>query len=76
MVREVYLVLGGAVVWHGRIGAPGSEAQSARERFEEAWRRAVQDGAVTAADAGAVQFRSCTPDVSALRKVALRAVSR
>jgi hypothetical protein len=74
--RDVFLILGGAVVWHGRIGAPGGEAQSARERFEEAWRRALQAGAVTAADAGAVQFRSITPDVSALRKVALRAVSR
>jgi hypothetical protein len=72
--REVFLVLDGSVVWHGRVGGAGGETQTTRERFEEAWRRALQAGAVNAADAGAVQFRSYLPGVSALRKVALRAV--
>lgn len=75
MKREVFMVRDGAVVWFGVVGADkGREIQSAREHFEEAWRRALQDGAVTAADAGIVQFRSYKPDVRALRRVGLRAV--
>ena len=77
MERNVILVLDGAVVWYGAIAPPhGVEIQSQRERFEEAWRRALKDGAVTESDGGRVQFRSYMPDVSALRRVTLRAVAR
>jgi hypothetical protein len=71
--REVFMVLDDAVVWYGLVGADkGTEVQSARECFEEAWRRSLQDGATSEADAGRVQFRSYRPDVTARRKVALR----
>jgi hypothetical protein len=67
------MVRDGAVVWCGLVGG-GAEIRSARDCFQEAWRRALQDGAVTEADAGVVQFRSHKPDVRSLRRVALRAV--
>ena len=72
--REVYIVRDGRVVWCGVVGPTRGEAMSTRERFEEAWRRALAEGAVTAADAGVAQFRSYTPTptVSSLRKVGLR----
>jgi hypothetical protein len=73
--REVFVVREGAIVWFGAVGAEhGRATLSARERFEEAWRRALQDGAVTPADAGIVQFRSYKPDVRSLRRIGLRAV--
>jgi hypothetical protein len=71
------MVRDGVVVWRGLVGAGrGGEVVSARDGFEEAWRRAVQDGAVSEADAGAVQFRSCTPDMASLRRVALAVARR
>ena len=77
MSREVFMVRDGVVVWRGVVGAGRSgEIVSARDCFEEAWRRAVQDGAVSEVDAGAVQFRSCPPDVASLRRVALRVARR
>jgi hypothetical protein len=75
MGRAVFLVRDGAIVWTGVVGA-GGEVVSAREHFEEAWRRAVQDGAVNAFDAGVVEFRSYKPDVASLRRVGLRGARR
>jgi hypothetical protein len=77
MGREVFLVRDGAVVWSGRVGAGvRGEVVSARECFEEAWWRAVKDGAVNEADAGIVEFRSYKPDMASLRRVGLRAMRR
>ena len=75
MEREVFMVRDGAIVWYGVVGGGKGEIRSARECFEEAWRRALKEGAVVEADAGIVQFRSLKPDVKLRRRVALRAVS-
>jgi hypothetical protein len=69
--REVFLVLDGI----RRVAWPCRRRRHGHEPLPGAWRRALQAGAVKEGDAGAVQFRSYTPDVSALRKVALRAVA-
>lgn len=47
----------GVIVWRGLVdGTTKNDVSSAQEYFKEAWRRAIQDGAVTAADAGEIQF--------------------
>lgn len=69
------MVRDGAIVWYGVVGGGRAGIGSARECFEEAWRRALAEGAVIEADAGIVQFRSLKPDVRSRRRVALRAVS-
>ena len=59
MGREIFLMRGEVVVWQGVIEAPGgAEVRTTRECFEEAWQRALRAGAVTADEAGAIQFRS------------------
>lgn len=63
MGREIYLVRGDVVVWSGVIeGTEGDEVRSGREYFDEAWQRALSEGAVIAEDAGTVQFRSTAPE--------------
>jgi hypothetical protein len=63
MGREIYLVRGDVVVWSGVIeGTEGGEVRSVREYFDEAWQRALSEGAVIAEDAGTVQFRSTAPE--------------
>ncbi len=62
MEREVVMVRNGAVVWRGLVqGARKNDISSAEEYFNEAWRRALQDGAVSDADADQVQFRISGP---------------
>jgi len=62
MAREIFLVRGDTVVWQGVIEATGrGVARTTRECFEEAWRQAMREGAVTAEEAGAIQFRSSAP---------------
>lgn len=62
MEREVVMVRDGAVVWRGLVrGAKKNDITSAQEYFEEAWRRALKDGAVSDADADRVQFRISAP---------------
>ncbi|MEQ1490132.1 MAG: hypothetical protein ABL932_06230 [Terricaulis sp.] len=62
MDREIYLVCDGVVVWRGHVNGPGrSAAATTRDRFEEAWRLALQAKAVTTEDAGRVQFRFSSP---------------
>lgn len=52
------MVRNGVVVWRGIVrGATKNDVWSAQEYFKEAWRRALQDGAVSDADADQVQFR-------------------
>ncbi|MBK8545300.1 MAG: hypothetical protein IPL62_18280 [Caulobacteraceae bacterium] len=62
MAREVFLVCGGAVVWHGVVnGSDRGSVATTRELFEEAWRLALQAKAVSPDDAGRVQFRFTSP---------------
>ena len=58
MEREVILVRDGAAVWRGFVKAPSSSTPaSARDYLDLAWRKALEEGAVTADDSGRVQFR-------------------
>jgi hypothetical protein len=62
MEREVVMVRDGVVVWRGLVqGGTKNDITSAQEYFGEAWRRALQDGAVSDADADRVQFRISAP---------------
>jgi hypothetical protein len=62
MEREVFMVRNGAVIWRNRVRPPlKNGVASAQEYFEEAWRRALSDGAVSDGDAGHVQFRTTAP---------------
>jgi len=55
--REIFMKRNGVIVWRGLVdGTTKNDVSSAQEYFKEAWRRAIQDGAVTAADAGEIQF--------------------
>lgn len=63
MAREIFIVRGSDVVWRGTI-APAQLEASTREYFEEAWRRALQAGAVDTRDAALVQFRSLPPQAA------------
>ena len=58
MEREVLLLRDGVTVWQGRItmGAKATPA-SVQDYFAQAWRAALDAGAVAADDAGRVQFR-------------------
>ncbi|MDX2233101.1 MAG: hypothetical protein NW200_01265 [Hyphomonadaceae bacterium] len=58
MEREIILVRDGVTVWQGRIrlGDKASPA-SVQEFFTQAWRLALEAGAVTPDDAGRVRFR-------------------
>lgn len=59
MGREVFLIRGNVVVWSGVIeAAEGREIRSTRDCFEDAWKRALSEGAVTPEDAGLIQFRT------------------
>jgi len=59
MGRELFLLRGEVLVWHGVIEATErSGVRTTLDCFNEAWQRALDDGAVTADDAGRVQFRS------------------
>jgi hypothetical protein len=56
------MVRNGAVVWRGLVqGTRKNDVCSAQEYFKEAWRRALQAGAVCDADADQVQFRISGP---------------
>jgi len=58
MEREVILVRDGVAVWRGFVKAPSSSTPaSARDYLDLAWRKALEDGIVTAEDSGRVQFR-------------------
>lgn len=57
MAREVFIIRDRTVVWRGDVAADNKSNASTRERFQEAWRRALNDGAVTELDAGFVRFR-------------------
>ncbi len=58
MEREVFLKRNGALIWRGLVqGTTKNGVFSAQDYLKEAWRRALQDGAVTDADASEVQFR-------------------
>lgn len=60
--REVIMVRDGAVVWRGLIrGATRNDVSSAQQYFKEAWRRALEDGAVSEIDADQIQFRISSP---------------
>ncbi len=62
MEREIVMVRNGAVVWRGLVqGAKRNDVSSAHDYFKEAWRRALEDGAVNDADADQVQFRISGP---------------
>lgn len=62
MEREVFMVRDGAVVWRGLVrGRRENDITSAQEYFQEAWRRALSEGAVSDAEAGQVQFRISGP---------------
>lgn len=58
MEREVILVRDGVAIWRGLVKAPAAaKPASARDYLDQAWRMALDDGAVTADDSGRVQFR-------------------
>jgi len=58
MEREVILVRDGVAVWRGFVKTPqASTPASARDYLDLAWRKALEDGSVTADDSGRVQFR-------------------
>ena len=58
MEREVILLRDGVAIWRGFVKAPQSNTPaSARDYLDLAWRKALDDGAVTAEDSGRVQFR-------------------
>ena len=58
MEREVLLVRDGVTVWQGRIKMGEKSAPaSVQDYFNQAWRAALDAGAVQADDAGRVQFR-------------------
>lgn len=58
MEREVILVRDGVAVWRGFVKAPSSSTPaSARDYLDLAWRKALEEGVVTAEDSGRVQFR-------------------
>ena len=58
MEREVLLVRDGVTVWQGRIKMGEKSAPaSVQDYFNQAWRVALDAGAVQADDAGRVQFR-------------------
>lgn len=62
MEREVVMMRNGAVVWRGLVrGSKTNDITSAREYFQEAWRRAREEGAVNDVDADQVQFRISAP---------------
>lgn len=63
MEREIYIVRAGAVIWSRRVKPPvnGGAASSAQDYFQEAWRQALEAGAVQEAEAASVQFRSAPP---------------
>jgi alkylated DNA nucleotide flippase Atl1 len=63
MGRELFLLRGEVVVWHGVIEATErSGVRTAHDCFNEAWQRALSEGAVTADDSGRIQFRSSAPE--------------
>lgn len=56
------MVQNGAVVWRGLVRGPKeNDITSAQEYFQEAWRRALEEGAVSDADADQVQFSIAVP---------------
>jgi len=58
MEREVILFRDGVAIWRGFVKPPQSSSPaSARDYLDLAWRKALDDGAVTAEDSGRVQFR-------------------
>jgi len=58
MEREVILVRDGVAIWRGFVKTPAaSTPASARDYLDLAWRKALDEGAVTAEDSGRVQFR-------------------
>jgi hypothetical protein len=58
MEREVILVREGVAIWRGYVKAPSANTPaSARDYLDLAWRKALDEGAVTTEDAGRVQFR-------------------
>lgn len=62
MEREVFMVRDGGVVWRGFVRAPTKNGiTSAQEYFQEAWRRALEEGTVSDQDGGQVQFRISSP---------------
>jgi len=63
MGRELFLLRGGVVVWRGVIEVTArSGVRTTRDCFNEAWRRALSEGAVVGDDAGRIQFRSSAPE--------------
>lgn len=62
MEREVIIVRDGAILWRGLVvGAEKNGAAPAQGYLNEAWRLALEDGALTDEDAGQVQFRFSAP---------------
>jgi hypothetical protein len=58
MEREVLLVRDGVAIWQGRVSVRGGQTPpSSQEYFNQAWRTALDAGAVQAEDSGRVQFR-------------------
>ena len=45
------------MVWRGAYKETSRAASTTREYFEQAWQRTLQEGAITSAEAGRVQFR-------------------
>jgi hypothetical protein len=62
MGREIFLVRGDLVVWRGIVETTEQGGvRSTRACFDEAWQRALSEGAVTPDDAGRIQFRLSPP---------------
>jgi hypothetical protein len=60
--REVIIVRDGAILWRGLVvGADKNGTAPAQRYLNEAWRLALEDGALTDQDAGQAQFRFSAP---------------
>ena len=63
MGREVFLLREEVVVWKGVIETTDrTGVRTTRDCFNEAWQRALSEGAVRPDDAGRIQFRSSPPE--------------